>query len=83
MTDDRKAIDKLASGYDNGTTYDKADPQTQHAKRKAGAYRPEDDAEADRLKTTIGDNLPPQIRMALGYHQSAREAARQINNQED
>jgi len=48
--------------------------------RKAGAYKPEHDAEADRLKTTVGDALPTSVRLALGYHASARDAAEQIEN---
>jgi hypothetical protein len=47
--------------------------------RKAGAHRPEQDGEADRLTTTVGDALPTQVRLALGYQASAREAAEALD----
>lgn len=70
--------DHLAAGYGSPEDY-----AGKRERRKASAYRPEHDADADRLRTTVGDTLPPSVRMALGYHESAREAAHKLNDQED
>lgn len=75
MTD--HPAERIAAGYAA------TDFETKKAHRRASAYRPEHDAEADRLTSTIGDALPPQVRLALGYHESAREAAQQITNGDD
>jgi hypothetical protein len=68
---------RLAAGYSAPGEF-----QQKKAARKAGAHKPGHDAEADRLTSTVGDALPPSVRMALGYHESAREAARNLDNQE-
>lgn len=68
----------LAAGYGSPEDY-----AGKRERRRAAAHHPEHDAEADRLKTTIGDRLPATVRMALGYHESAREAAHKLNDQED
>lgn len=73
-----EAQEHLAAGYADTTEWEQ-----KKAARKAGAYRPEYDAEADRLKTSIGDALPPSVRIALGHHTEAREAAQKLNDQED
>lgn len=78
MTDQRTAREVLADGY--GTPEDYAGKRD---RRRAGVHRPDHDAEADRLTSTIGDALPTQTRIALGYHASAREAAHKLNDQED
>lgn len=56
-------------------------PNPESLKRRAGAHRPEDDAEADRLAAL--DYLPPAVRLAVGYHQAARDAAQQLNELEE
>lgn len=78
MTEQRTARERLADGYGTPENY-----AGKRDRRRAGAHQPEHDAEADRLRTTIGDALPASVRMALGYHESAREAARKLDDQED
>lgn len=78
MTSPAETRQRLVAGYTDTTTREQ-----RRAARKAGAYQPEHDAEADRLRQNIGDALPASVRMALGYHDQAREAAQQINDQED
>lgn len=65
----------IARGYADSTEY-----ETKKAHRRAGAHRPEHDAEAERLTSTIGDALPLQTRLALAYHESARTAAEQLDD---
>jgi hypothetical protein len=72
MTDPRQT---LAKGYAESA----ASHEAKRHNRKAGAHRPEYDAEAERLTTTVGDALPTQVRLALGYHASAREAAEALD----
>jgi len=49
-------------------------------KRRAGAYRPEDDAEVERRKALDPADVPTSTRLAIGYHESAREAAEHLAN---
>lgn len=62
------STDRIAAGYgDNDPGRARRDASI------AASYRPEDDAEIDRLRKI--PNLPATVRMRIGYHDQAKAAA--------
>lgn len=63
---------RLAAGYsDRNPGKDRVDASL------AAMYRPEEDAEVERLRKI--PNLPATVRMRIGYHDRAKAAAKAIN----
>ena len=57
--------------------------QALHA--RAASYRPENDAEAKRIRETyaiLGKPIPARLEIALGYHDDAKAAADALNEKE-
>lgn len=50
-------------------------------KRIADAYKPEQDAEIERLRA-LGDKVPAATRVAIGYHDKAKAAHNELKKLE-
>lgn len=61
----------IADGYANSV-------DVAQLRSRAANYRPEDDAEIERLKALPDEHITPTMRTAIGYHESAREAAAEL-----
>ncbi len=76
MTTRPTNLDSLAAAYES------VDERRQ-LEARAGAYNPDRDAEAERIKQVyadLGEPIPAAIRMQIGFQESAREAAHAIKD---
>lgn len=68
---------RMAAGFGDDTR-----AEDFNLRSRAKAYKPEHDAEADRMRS-IADRLTPAQRMQLGYQDSARTAAETLDTRQE
>lgn len=56
--------------------------ETRRLERLAHGYNPDTSAEYDRIRQEVpAEKISPTLRLAMGYADSARNAATQLNNE--
>lgn len=71
-----EALADIAAGYAQ------PDRNAKTLARRAAAYNPDHVAEADRIRAAykeLGEPIPPQLLMSIGYAESARDAAHELD----
>lgn len=78
-TDDAKQARRdMADGYGSSSTREEL-----RLRQRAATYRPEDDAEAARIRETyaqLGQPIPARLLLMIGLQETAKAAADALNN---
>ncbi|MBA2715602.1 MAG: hypothetical protein H0U51_00815 [Propionibacteriales bacterium] len=80
MTTDDARRD-MAAGYGSSPSREEL-----RLRQRAAMYRPEDDAQAARIRETyaqLGTPIPARLQLVIGLHETAKAAAEALNNNKE